>query len=97
LSGRIEPGESQEEAVVREVNEEIGLHVRPVAKIWECHTDDGEFLLHWWTANVVEGELKLEPREASAARWVSTGDFLELEPTFAGDREFFRRVLPSLS
>jgi 8-oxo-dGTP pyrophosphatase MutT (NUDIX family) len=97
LSGRIEPGESQEEAVVREVREEIGLRVRPVVKIWECHTDDGEFLLHWWSVDVLEGQLNLEPGEASAARWVSTSDFLRLEPTFAGDREFFQRVLPGLS
>ncbi len=96
LSGRIEPGESQEEAVVREVREEIGLGVRPVAKVWECPTDDGEFLLHWWTVEVVEGQLELEPAEASAARWVRTADFLRLEPTFAGDREFFRQVLPGL-
>jgi 8-oxo-dGTP pyrophosphatase MutT (NUDIX family) len=96
LSGRIEPGESQEEAVVREVREEIGLGVRPVLKVWECYTDDGEFLLHWWTVDIVEGHLTLEPGEASAARWVKTADFLRLEPTFAGDREFFERVLPSL-
>jgi 8-oxo-dGTP pyrophosphatase MutT (NUDIX family) len=97
LSGRIEPGESQEEAVVREVREEIGLRVQPVAKVWECHTDDGEFLLHWWTVEIAEGQLKLNPDEASAACWVGTADFLRLEPTFAGDREFFRRVLPGLS
>ncbi len=95
-SGRIEPGESQEETVVREVREEVGLQVRPVAKVWECETDDGVFLLHWWAVEVTGGELKLEPREASEARWVDTPEFLELEPTFAGDREFFQRVLPNL-
>jgi 8-oxo-dGTP pyrophosphatase MutT (NUDIX family) len=30
LSGKLEPGETQEEAVVREVHEEVGLRVCPV-------------------------------------------------------------------
>lgn len=29
LSGKLEPGESQEEALVREVHEEVGLAVSP--------------------------------------------------------------------
>ncbi len=65
LSGRIEPGESQPETVVREVREEIGLDVRPVAKVWECPSDDGACLLHWWSVEVTGGELRLEPREVS--------------------------------
>ena len=95
-SGRIEPGESQPEAVVREVREEIGLEVRAVGKVWECETGDGEYELHWWRVERVAGELRLDPREASDARWVDTPEFLGLEPTFAGDREFFQRVLPGL-
>lgn len=97
LSGRIEPGESQAEAVVREVREEVGLVVRPVAKVWECDTDDGAFRLHWWTAQLLGGELSLDPVEVSEARWLSPGEYERLAPTFAGDHEFFDRVLPALT
>ncbi|MGI8723557.1 MAG: NUDIX hydrolase [Geodermatophilaceae bacterium] len=101
LSGRIEPGESQEEALVREVNEEVGLQVTPGVKVWECPTDDGDFLLHWWTADlesdqVVPVPLTLDPTEVSDARWATPEEFLQMSPTFAGDREFFERVLPGL-
>src|SRR5262249_61998165 len=34
-SGKLEPGESQEAAVVRESWEEVGLTVRPLRKVWE--------------------------------------------------------------
>src|SRR5262245_38530257 len=93
-SGRIEPGETQAAAVMREVAEEVGLAVSPGAKVWECPTDDGKFLLHWWTARPAgsSAELTLDPREVSAARWVTAAEFLALEPGFAGDREFFARV-----
>lgn len=96
LSGRLEPGESQPDAVVREVREEVGLTVRPVAKVWECDTDDGSFRLHWWLAGVVGGELALDPGEVSEARWLGPGEFGGLAPTFEGDHEFFDRVLPGL-
>lgn len=98
-SGGIEPGETQAEAVVREVAEEVGLAVTPGAKVWECLTDDGGARLHWWTAwpAAAPDQLALDPLEVSAARWVTAAEFLALEPGFAGDREFFARVLPELS
>ncbi len=96
LSGKIEADENQKQALVREVSEEVGLRVRAIAKVWECRTDDGEFLLHWWTAEVTGGELTPDNEEVTDARWVRAADFLELEPTFAGDRAFFREVLPAL-
>jgi 8-oxo-dGTP diphosphatase len=95
-SGRIEPGETQEEAVVREVDEELGLVAKPVAKVWECPTDDGDFTLHWWTAEVEDYKLRPDPSEVGEVRWVTADEFLELEPTFVGDREFFSSVLPKL-
>ncbi len=95
-SGRIEPGESQEEAVVREVAEELGLSAIPVRKVWECPTHDGAFTLHWWLVDVGNDDLRLDPTEVEEGRWVTASEFLELEATFDGDREFFERILPTL-
>ena len=96
-SGRIEPGETQEQALIREVEEELGVKATPIAKVWECPTDDGEFLLHWWTADIDSDELRLDPAEVADARWVTCDEFLELEPTFSGDRDFVTYVLPTLA
>ncbi|MEV6104386.1 NUDIX domain-containing protein [Streptomyces sp. NPDC051940] len=96
LSGTIEPGERQEETLVREVREEVGLEVTPGAKVWECPTDDGRYVLHWWTADIVSGTLTPDRGEVSEVRWVTAAEYLQLEPTFEGDRPFFERVLPTL-
>ena len=96
MSGRIEEGESQEETLVREVREEVGLEVQPVAKVWECRTDDQIYRLHWWTTRVVGGDVEPDGVEVEEVRWVTASEFEKLEPTFAEDRVFFREVLPRL-
>lgn len=99
LSGRLEPGETQAEALVREVKEEVGLAVTATAKVWECDTDDGRYVLHWWTADIdgAAPALELDPAEVSDAVWVTPEEFLALTPTFEGDRHFFGNVLPKLA
>jgi len=70
VSGRIQPGEGQPEAVAREVREEVGLRVTPRAKVWECDTDDGRFRLYWWLATAAPGDLSLDQAEVSDALWI---------------------------
>jgi 8-oxo-dGTP pyrophosphatase MutT (NUDIX family) len=96
LSGRIEPGESQAAAVEREAREEVGLAVRALRKVWECPADGADFLLHWWLAEPEGTELEPDLREIADARWLTPDEIRALPQTFAGDREFFERVLPSL-
>jgi ADP-ribose pyrophosphatase YjhB (NUDIX family) len=95
-SGKIEPDESQEAAVVREIKEEVGLMVRPLRKVWENISANGSHTLHWWLTEYVSGELTLDPREVSDARWLTVEEICNLEQIFAGDREFFQKVFPYL-
>jgi 8-oxo-dGTP pyrophosphatase MutT (NUDIX family) len=99
LSGKIEPGERQEQALVREVREEVGLVVRPGRKVWECPTHDHRYRLHWWTARLDDEaqEIVADPREVSEVRWVDPAEFARLEPVFEADAQFFREVYPALA
>ncbi|MGY6025366.1 NUDIX domain-containing protein [Streptomyces spinosirectus] len=96
LSGRLEPGETQEEALIREVHEEVGLRIWPLAKVWESLTEDGAFRLHWWTAWAEQGDVVMHPGEVRDARWVTAQEFARLRPVFETDRVFFDHVLPQL-
>jgi NADH pyrophosphatase NudC (nudix superfamily) len=96
LSGKVEPGESQADAVVREVREEVGLRVRAVRKVWECPTVGADYLLHWWLVEEDGGELVLEPREVADAGWFTRDEVHALTPTFDVDRVFVDTILPGL-
>ena len=97
VSGEVEPGESQEAAVAREAMEEVGLTVRPIRKVWENVSTRGTFRLHWWMAEYVGGELALNAAEVSDARWLTVDEICRLDGTFEGDREFYRKILPSVA
>jgi ADP-ribose pyrophosphatase YjhB (NUDIX family) len=81
--GRIEPGESDHQALVREVREETGLTVAPgrlagtVERLWPA----GRVLvIRDYTAVVTGGDLAAGD-DADDARWVSPGDFAALPLT----------------
>lgn len=99
LSGRLEPGESQAQALVREVHEEVGLVVRAGRKVWECPSSDGLYRLHWWLAHLDDdsGEVVPDPREVGAYAWVEPADFARLERVFEADAAFFREIFPALA
>lgn len=71
--GRVEEGESDEEALVREVREETGLTVRvgaPVGSIERAGPASTVFDIHDYAATVAGGTL-VPGDDASEARWVT--------------------------
>jgi 8-oxo-dGTP diphosphatase len=87
ISGRLEPGETQAGAVVREVREESGLQVRALKKVAQCDTHDGTTLLHWWLVELVGTweEARVANDEHSELRWVTPEELRQLEPAFGED------------
>jgi 8-oxo-dGTP diphosphatase len=92
VSGRVEPGETEQAALKREVMEEVGLDVVADRKICCIPTPDGRFGLNFWTTSLVGGEARLVSDEASELRWVTLDEMRELEPRFDEDLEIVRGV-----
>ena len=86
ISGRVEPGEAQADAVVREVFEEVGLRVRALRKVAQCDTHDGSTLLHWWLAELLDdAPARLVNDEHSELRWLTPEELGSLTPVFEED------------
>jgi 8-oxo-dGTP diphosphatase len=87
--GRVEPGESPEQAAAREVAEETGLVVT-VGRLL-ASVEIGEFLVHDFAADVVGGELRAGD-DAADVRWCSWDD-AALLPLTPGLLDALRRML----
>ena len=85
VSGKIEPNESEVEAVCREAMEEVGLRVAPLRKLTEMDTRDGSCRLHWWLVDILEGTAFLKNNEHSELGWFTLEEIKTLTPSFAED------------
>jgi 8-oxo-dGTP diphosphatase len=74
--GKVEPGETDEEALTRECREELGVEVtvgRRVGDDWPLHNG---YVMHVWTATIAKGEP--EALEHSDLRWLSEAELFEV-------------------
>lgn len=71
--GRLEPGETPEQAAEREIMEEVGLRVWRLHPIRRMFLGDGNFVLQVYATEAFEGEI-VASDEVSAYRWVRADD-----------------------
>jgi 8-oxo-dGTP diphosphatase len=87
VSGGIEPGETEPQALRREVREEVGLQVEARAKVACIPSRDGRYLLHFWTCDVLGGEAQPVSDEVADLRWLTLSELRTLSPVFFEDVE----------
>ena len=86
--GHLEPGETVEMALVREMQEELGLDVEPVKQVWHSHSTWG-IELFWWQANhLADQEIRWDPQEVAWARWMSWQEFRQSDDLLSSNMEF---------
>ena len=96
LAGFVEAGESVEEAIHREVHEEVGLKVRNIAYFGSQPWPFPHSLMIAYTAEFESGDIKIDEAEIAEARWFGPGDALPKIPfglSIASD--LIRAHLPS--
>ena len=82
LAGFLEPGESVEEAIHREVFEEVGLYVKDLKYFASQSWPFPGSLMVAFTAEYASGEIRVDKNEIAEAHWFGPGDRLpELPPT----------------
>lgn len=74
LAGFLEAGESIEEAVHREVMEEVGLRVHNLQYFSSQSWPFPHSLMIAFTADYLDGEIRIDPNEIADARWFGPDD-----------------------
>lgn len=72
--GHIEAGESSQEAIVREVAEEVGLPCRAIEHVWEWTREDGGLVLDWWRVEPTGELIVPNQAEVSEFRWMTEAE-----------------------
>ena len=80
LAGFVEPGESIEETIYREIREEVGVEVTNVGYFGSQPWPFPNSLMIGFTADYAGGELRKDPEEIEDAGWYSVDDLPALPP-----------------
>jgi 8-oxo-dGTP diphosphatase len=90
--GGIEEGESEEQALIREFHEEVGMSIRPVRRLWHCVTP-WKVDLAWWLGELEPDEMPSpNPSEVHSVHWFTAKEMAELPDLLTSNREFLRLV-----
>jgi NAD+ diphosphatase len=89
LAGFVEPGESLEEAVVREVNEEAGIEIKDIKYFGSQPWPFPHSLMIGFTATYAGGEISLDDKEIEDAGWFN----VEHLPRIPGKISIARKLI----
>jgi len=91
--GKLEPGESWEQAALREIEEETGLRCRLEQELETMHyqVDGRPKTVRWWRMAVLE-DLGSDPDdEVDGLRWLTPGEALAML-SYGQDKQLVRSV-----
>jgi 8-oxo-dGTP diphosphatase len=76
--GKVEPGEEEAAALVRECREELGVEIRLLERVGGDWPMTGDAVLRAWTAEIVDG-VPRPLEDHSEVRWLDPGHWYDVE------------------
>jgi 8-oxo-dGTP pyrophosphatase MutT (NUDIX family) len=90
--GGLEPGESEQQALVREIREELGAAVRPLRRVWRSVTP-WHVHLSWWLSELEpEAQLAPDPKEVESVHWCTPEEMVRLSSLLVSNHHFLQAL-----
>ncbi len=80
LAGFVDPGESLEETVAREVKEEVGVELKNLRYFGSQPWPFGRSLMVGFTAEYAGGDIRVDGQEIAEAKWFTIDDLPRIPP-----------------
>lgn len=97
VAGFVEPGETLEECVAREVKEEVGVEVDELRYVGSQAWPFPHQIMVGFLAHYAGGEIAIDTAELADARWFTRDDLPELPPPFTISRQIIELWLAGRS
>ena len=86
--GGIEIGESEEDALAREMQEVSGVDASPIRRLWQNQTPSGVELAWWQTELRDAAVLVANPAEVESIHWLDAAQLRQMPGLLTTNRDF---------
>ncbi len=85
--GHLEAGESEQDAVIRELQEELAVTVCPKRRLWQSVTP-WDVALAWWLCDPLATTPLPNPAEVESVKWLEREELTQLPDLLESNRHF---------
>ena len=86
--GTVELGETLENALSREMREDLGAEIRAVRQCWKWESPDKPLILFGWIAELLSENLQPDPAEVAETLWLTAEEAVEHPDAMPSNRSF---------
>lgn len=95
--GHIEGDETEEQALIREMREELDAQVRPIRRVWQSVSPSG-VQLYWWFAELDASCTPApNPAEVESVHWMTTAELAAHPKTLESNRQFLSAIFDGVA
>jgi 8-oxo-dGTP diphosphatase len=95
--GTVELNETLEDALTREMREELGAEIRPVRQCWHWESPDRPLVLFGWIAELLSDDLQPDPAEVAEFLWLTATEAVEHIDAMPSNRSFVACLVREIS